>query len=304
MRNKFMKNRCLFVAAAGIAVVSSAPLHAEDDVKVLTPSGPWQMDYADSSCRLSRLFGQGEDKAMFYVERSYPTASFLMLVAGQPLRPFEQFHRISYRFGPSEEVQKSDVKILTLGEFDPAVVVLSAAFLPASVDVNSGSISIIPDAERDKISSKQEEAVEWLELTAGKRTPLRLELGSMGAPMQALRTCTDDLLQQWGIDVERHKQVTRTVEPANNPALWVQPDDLTRDMMRAGKAGLVQFLLAVNEQGEPTACHIRQESDQNSYQKFVCGLLMARAKFTPALDASGKPMSSYFVSSVRIYFGG
>ena len=48
-------------ALAAIATVTSPAAAAADPV-VLKPSSPWNVDFAETKCRLARLFGEGDDR--------------------------------------------------------------------------------------------------------------------------------------------------------------------------------------------------------------------------------------------------
>ena len=52
-------------------------------------------------------------------------------------------------------------------------------------------------------------------LTEGLISPVRVETGSLRAPIEALQVCADDLLTVWGLDIEKHK--TMTVPAILNP---------------------------------------------------------------------------------------
>ena len=55
--------------------------------------------------------------------------------------------------------------------------------------------------------------------------------------------------------------------------------------------------------GKPSACHIQQSASPPEFSKAVCDAMMRRAHFEPALDKDGKPVASYYRSSVIFLMG-
>jgi outer membrane biosynthesis protein TonB len=126
-----------------------------------------------------------------------------------------------------------------------------------------------------------------------------LETGSMRAPLAALDTCIDNLLVSWGVDVEKHKALSKQVEPLQSPGKWVVASDYPSNMLSAGQPALVNFRLSVGTDGVPTACHIQLTTRPKEFDNAVCKSVMRRARFSPALDATGQPLQSYYQNVVR-----
>lgn len=299
------------IVLAGVAITMLAPGIASadegEDPFVLTPSSKWHVNYADDSCRLVRSFGEEEDALVFFAERYEPGDSFFMVVAGNPLDA-GRFADTVFRFGPDGYEYDGPSQTGDLGEYSPAVMV-SQMLLIAHPD-------IVEEAEKyddfdlekwtqeadvfgQTISAEQEAAISWLEIRRGQERPIRLELGSMGPPMAALRKCTEELLTHWGIDLETHRGLTRGVEPKSDPGRWLRPRDYPSELVRKGTQGLVQFRLSVGADGKPTQCHIQRSTRPEAFDKAVCNTLMRRAEFEPALDAKGQPVASFWRSTVR-----
>lgn len=52
------------IAGAALPAGAQAP-----QVVTATPTGPWQVNYADDSCRLARPFTDGTDKLAFVIDK-------------------------------------------------------------------------------------------------------------------------------------------------------------------------------------------------------------------------------------------
>lgn len=295
-----MNDRFRLVIAVTCLVTPGLAQAAERAPLRLTPSSNWHLDYADDSCRMSRDFGTGEQKTTFAVERYEPGDKFALLVAGNPLNAVKgklgQTFEAKLRFGPFEAEQTISVSPATLGDAI-GILVASAALAAPAEDIAEG-------APWPTLSPEREAAVTQLRLNRIARQPIVLELGSMGKPMAALRACTDELLTHWGIDVALHANRSKVPVPAGNPGKWLRSEDYPSAMLRNGNQGLVQFRLMVGADGKPTSCHIQRSTRPKELDDMVCHNLMRRARFTPALDAEGKPIASYFQSSVRFQIYG
>jgi TonB family protein len=84
-----------------------------------------------------------------------------------------------------------------------------------------------------------------------------------------------------------------------NLASYVSNDDYPADAIRAGEQGTVRFTLTVGTDGRVSACTIFQSSGSSSLDSTTCRILTERARFTPATDASGKPVPDQVVSTIR-----
>lgn len=300
------------IIATSVAIgLGAAPAAANgiDDVPALTiePSSPWNLNYADDSCRLSRMFGTGEQRIALYLERYRPSDTFMLVTAGSPLESRAR-NKVKFRFGPIEggDWREYDAEVGNLGEFEPAVIMSTTSLVAPENGREQSSFRTDFDPEADaeedlirRITPETEAAIEWLDLHHGKAKPVRLRLGSMAEPMAGLRQCTDELLTHWGIDVAAHKMLTRPVVPASNPGKWLSSADYPTKLLRKGQQGIVKFRLSVDADGKATQCHIQKSTRPQEFDDAVCSALMRRAEFEPALGQDGKPLASYWHSTVR-----
>ncbi|MBD3814097.1 MAG: TonB family protein [Betaproteobacteria bacterium] len=265
---------------------------------VLEPSSQWMVNYGDDSCRLARTFGTGDAQIAFYLEDYGTTSSFQLVVAGSPLRRAKNYLGLYYQFGPSQLRQRSEPLIGTLGQYDPSFIISTGRFAPLSEEELAAKREN-RDVPEKVLSPSEEESIVWLGLGTKSDDIVRLDLGPMKTPMDSLRTCNDELLTHWGIDVDAHRTLSREVVPLGNPGTWVTPKDYPTGMLRKGQPGLVQVRLMVDPVGKPSSCHIQQSTRPQEFDDAVCAALMRRAMFEPALDAGGRPIASYWQSSVR-----
>jgi protein TonB len=89
------------------------------------------------------------------------------------------------------------------------------------------------------------------------------------------------------------------VQPAGNPGSWITSEDYPPDALRDDRAGTVSFMLTVGSDGLPKECKVTGTSGSAELDDTACRLIMERARFTAARDATGTTVPSVFVSRVR-----
>ena len=291
----------ILASMALVAMLPPPTAQAANPPLQLKASTSWHVDYAVDRCRLMRQFGEGDERVSAIFDRYGPEESFRMTISGKPVKTFVENGEATVQFGPAESEQRIFFLNGNLAE-DPALVFASR-------------VRVAPPTPAEQITVKQQGNDEWIEfadigpareaairyLSIGK--PLRrsvvLETGSMRAPLAALNKCVENLLTHWGINVEKHRNLTTRAAPAGNPAKWVVSRDYPVKMLQSGQPAIVEFRLSVGVDGIPSACHIQSTTRPIEFDKAVCGSLMKRARFTPAIDAEGKPLASYYRNTVR-----
>tara|TARA_R110000824_G_scaffold48565_7_gene137099 strand:- start:1821 stop:2456 length:636 start_codon:yes stop_codon:yes gene_type:complete len=205
------------------------------------------------------------------------------------------------RFGPTEAEQEHGFAIGTTGDGKAALVFADQMRIaPLTESENKErENSTLGEFILPPISDERKAAVTELSIGRPLSRPVILQLGAMEKPLAALSTCMDELLTHWGIDVEKHRNLTLPARPDGNPGRWVNAADYPSGMLARGKEAIVHFRLSVDGNGDATDCHIQQSTRPKAFDDVVCRSLMKRAKFLPALDKAGQPIASYYRNTVR-----
>lgn len=249
---------CVCAAAAGVASVVA---RAEEPPPIIVkPASAWNINYANDSCRLARVFAHGADKLAFVLDKFDAEPSFTITVAGRALVSGAN-KKVRVAFGPSGASRSfDDPNGATFGTFGPSVIVDSMSLIEQQSSDKTGgeavvgvALALIPVTDASPEAAR---AITWFEVQRGRPAPVRFELGPMDKPMAALRTCTDELLTHWGIDVAAHKALSRRATPRNNPASWMTNDDYPSHLLSKGVQGLIYFRLMISEDGSVSECHI------------------------------------------------
>ena len=114
--------------------------------------------------------------------------------------------------------------------------------------------------------------------------------------MRALRSCASDALRQWGVDEAALNALRR--RPLSTNGFGVTAADYPIDALREHERGRVVMRLTVSPDGRATACAPVASSHDPRFDEAACRAALSRARFTPALDASGQPVAAQIVTSV------
>ncbi|GAA4036885.1 energy transducer TonB [Parerythrobacter jejuensis] len=85
--------------------------------------------------------------------------------------------------------------------------------------------------------------------------------------------------------------------PDGNRYRWFQDVIYPADAYLAEAEGEVNYRLAVADDGSVEDCAITESSGSESLDDLTCNMLVERAKFEPAIDATGNPVSGTYEGS-------
>ena len=267
-----------------------------DDPVVLARNGHWNVNYDQDSCSLLASFGSGRDEAVLAFSRFEPGNFVKLMIVGDAFSPRVQTGQLTIDFGPARNPHRV---VTTNGWFGDKRFAMVAQ--PLRFDDREIAESPVP-VPSPPLTIEAETAVETLDVGAPGKT-YRFMLGPMGRTMAAMRQCTDTLVKSWGLDPAI--QATRRLPPVaiGNPTRWITSSDYPDTALLRGRGSVIQFRLMVDETGKVTGCHLQRATAETEFQRITCERITARARFRPALDAAGRPVASYFVSSVRFIVG-
>jgi periplasmic protein TonB len=82
--------------------------------------------------------------------------------------------------------------------------------------------------------------------------------------------------------------------PKGSPGSWVTNDDYPPSAKRNEEQGTTGFRLEIGTDGRVTNCSVISSSGSSTLDSTACNLLTRRAKFKPAMDSDGNPMSGSY----------
>ncbi len=271
MRSPLLALTALTTALAAVPVQAApaTPL-------VLGPSSPWNVDYAPDSCRLVRLFGEGEDQHYLAFQQYSPSKVFGLTVAGPGFKKFRSLEKTMINF---HEAQAEEEPVQPEGEPPKA-----------------------PGPGVPALDLAQGKQVQFVTLRQGKHE-VRLDTGRLDQAFAVLNQCTLDLVRDWGLDPERH--VTAQTRPFwNNQDVIVKriQREYPAEAARIGEQGIMRMRVIVSAEGTVESCRILKSTQTEELDSPACKM-MKNATFDPARDAAGVPFRSYFVTSLTYKLG-
>jgi TonB family protein len=255
--------------AAALAMVAGQAAPAP----VLTPSGKWVVHADEQGCLLMRSFGGAAG----------PTLVLRPLTGGE------------------------NVKLLLLTA-DPAKRDASGkvtfAAMPGSGPVEHVYETMLDATGQKRITAlrlkrfdlKPLDGAQMITFHAEDQPELRLAVPGLDKARAALDQCEQLLMKSWGFDPAT---IATPPRPVASPGQWVTNDDYPTSALRRGDGGDVAFRLTIDPTGKPIACTVTVSGGAGDLDRRACALLMKRARFHPATDATGKPVQGLWATNFR-----
>lgn len=292
------------ILAIAMLVTTSLPARAEPASPPIihARTGPWQLDYDANACHLIGKFGRDEDGVIVRLTKFNYGNAFTLALIGKPVEVKTPNVTAKLDFGVTNGAVETVLQSGKMGAL-PALQAITWFGL-RSVTANP----TWPQKQQEEAWEKQRaetvafasnEKVHSLILDLPQKNQLQLEFGPMAKPLAQVDLCLDDLIRSWGYDPGLMRTLSKSAEPITSPGNWVTSNDYPTQALRKGQRALVQFRLDVSAAGKVEGCHILQPGNPAEFDQSVCKLMMKRASFKPALDVVGKPIRSYWRSSVN-----
>jgi len=306
-----MDIRNLLAAALVSASMVSIPASAQDrSLRTFTMDGNWALDAGEDYCRLAANFADGDDVIAFALERNRAENFARLILIGDAIRPYRGTDAFGYSYQPENDsrtamVMRSETSdgraYFNLGNVffgpDPFAFMAAGANAgpPPAPPQGEGMNFEIPPYDRTA-ELEFARTVRAFELADGLREDIRIETGSMRAPVQALQACADDLLRVWGLDFQRHQTMSRRAAPDGPAHEWIPGAAIGFEDFALLGGGSNAVRVMVDEQGKPTQCTVHWPSLSDRKNAMICDAIMQDGSFIPALDAEGNPMASYWMT--------
>lgn len=266
-----MLRRIVFAIAIGSLIQGTSA-----SAKVVEPTGNWVVDYRPDQCLASREYGPADRPITFGIRPAPNGETYLLLLA---------------RKGPGPEMAVEEQGSVDFGR-GPI-----KSWLLAHRDKSSGSIIYqfrISAAEMDQSISAPS-----VKLSTSQFPAFELQLRSMPALLQSLQVCTADLKRYWNLDGEKQGKIS--TPPKGDLRGLFSSDDYPSEAFYRSQGGKSQFLLLIDETGKVAGCDLVVASGIPALDVMGCQVIKERGKFSPALDAHGKPVRSAVVTPPVIW---
>ena len=283
---------CL-LSTATVSLVLSGPARADempDNLEKLLPSTEWNIDFGENTCRLARVFGEGENKHILFVEQAGPSESFNLTIAGPGMKKYRQIiTRLTLK--PDEGFPQTYGNPAEVVGYGPGEVFTSLKINEPD-ESTDGALRTLPHIDLDEAA-----AIERVVYGHGG-SALSFETGEMASPFQALNVCSADFVRAWGLDEGEHQSFEKM-------AVWKNEADIakriqkkyTRAALKRGEQAILRMRVIVETDGSVSDCTLTDATETERLESNACDE-MAKAEFAPALDKAGNPMRSFYLTNI------
>jgi TonB family protein len=262
-------------AAVAIALTPQAAHAAE----VIGAHGDWQVFRDSKSCGMTRDYDSPGETQMTVIKYTSDNVRIMITNAGWSAKRGELYD-ISYR--------------LNRAAYGGAKAVGTAG------PDRGGFVSTFVAAFADDFAKGSALQV----LLAGKEIE-RLSLNGSGAAMALVDQCLESLREaSSAVDRERGKRAQLPKDPfapaPGKPAPigdvsdWTALERYPPAALRERREGVTGFRLTVGTNGRVTNCRITRSSGHADLDQAACENARRKARFEPATDAQGKPVTGTF----------
>lgn len=293
----------LFLVTAASALLVAMPAAARELVLTDAPGSRWIVDGSQGQCRMTRDFGEGEDRVTLLVTQWAPGDSFSMVLAGRPLRRFAEQQDTSLQFGdpagPLGE-RRAFLDKGSLGENGDAAIFRSVTLaLPRPPDAAYTDLPPEYGTAAPMLPPAAIAQADRIDLVQGRKH-VRLRPSRLADALAVLDGCSVDRLNEWGLDEAAHRTLARAPYPVG-----LDMTDIARKMqaaypkaaIRRGEQTSLHLRVLVDDAGTGTECSV-VDMTSSSIMADPCADFMTPGAFSPALDATGRAIKSFYTAAI------
>lgn len=257
-----LRSAFAFRIACILLAVSFAAPSTETLAKPLRPQGSWIINFDDAECTALRKFGTADDPIDFMIRPAFNGQSFELFVGRKASGTWDARTR--------------------RGTVDVGSGALRSWFVVAKPKSGGMLVTRVRVADAQFRSANAQGRIR---LAVGA-DDFNLEAGNLNQVLKTLDGCVADLRKFWN---EGQVQI----QPAENAEGGVRSiftaDDYPAEALMENVEGAVQYTLLIDEKGAVKACDPILATDAPLLELMGCQVILARARFKPATDASGNP---------------
>ena len=284
----FISSTCL------IALATCAAFPASAQEVVIEPSTPWNVDYGEEKCHLARLFGEGEEQTLLFMDQWGPDEKFGLTIAGPDFESFVSRRKTRITLFDGQEPYETE-------PFTGEVEGYGRAVIHSTFSLDHGTEFDV-QSEQVRLSLPQIETAiagqaRYVAVQQGGRS-VRLNTGPLADAFRVLNQCSQQRLLDWGLDLEQHLALRQMPVWKNEKRIAGRIASVyPLKALRAGESAILRMRVLVDEAGRVSDCRLYESTLTETLDSPACDK-MKDAEFDPALDAAGKPMRSFYQTAI------
>lgn len=304
--------RTVLIVAGVVSLCGTANSASAAPIR-LEPTSGWELREFDDKCRMIRNFGTGDNALTLWIDKGGPGPGLNLTLIGRPVRsPYGAYMRVG--FAPGLPVDRNFITassskgrpVLGLFGVQPVSLLAEPALENAAAATqDEESVDLLQSAAAeyasDDLLKKRYAAITALELSGAVIDPIALELDRVLPMADDLFKCAAALSLRLSRDPAAEGGSAKGVRTVDE-AIWAQKvqENYPRHLWQSEQQGTVAVRLTVNKEGRATFCEVTGFSGPASFNETACLELLRHARFSPATDADGKPVASFY--STRITY--
>jgi TonB family protein len=260
------------------AAAMSWPVAAQRPPAVWTPTGKWTVEYADRQCLASRTFVRdGQSLAVVLAPTPASDLGELWLLTDDPRLALGR-----------TQIQTGGAAIEAKGMTLTGLTASKQRVWRAGLQ----------GEELQRLWAKGRLDIQSSKLVAAMALP------ALASVRGALRDCMEGLLKEWGFPASTAR-LTRYATPQKKVMAYVTPEDYPSAAIQEGASGTSEIMVTVGLDGRAKDCRVLKSAGHQALDATTCAILVRRARFEPALDASGKAVEASFITRMtwQVYYG-
>ena len=287
-----------FSIATALGVLFSASAHAQfnpDIVKladetrelidlgrVHMPDGQWSLSRSDDGCAVRRTFRLDNDEVVLSINRLQPGLPVQYALFGTRLNVRDT---VQGGFTPGSGLAHfTRLASATLGE--RRGITFAGQPFPTGSEERADERALAPEVRYFVVQ--------------GSEDPIVLRTGPVHRALNALADCAAEQLASYGVPLDRLGERSRPVELLNNEEFEAH----LRASFPARVQGPVEIRAIVDGEGRVTHCHVATHISAQSLRETACSVTQKHARFEPALDGAGQPMTDFYISRIIFWSQG
>jgi hypothetical protein len=261
-----LTRRICLLTTAFFSISSTAAAAASP----LQPIRPWNLDYGETQCIAAREYGSPADPVSFAIRSAPNGETYELLMARN--RP-----------GPETAVEMEGT--VDFGQGPINAWLLSYRAKKSDLAVHQYRITAAEMAQARSARS--------VTLSARGGADGTFALANMNELLAGLEECTADLKRHWNADGQKSGALATGAQ--GDVRNIFRLEDYPLEASSRDQQGSGRFLLLIDERGGVAGCQVL-EASVPALDAMGCQVIRERAKFTPAVDRSGKPVRSIYVT--------
>jgi TonB family protein len=270
-----MKKLFPIVALSLAAIPGISPLAAAPKPRPAT--GKWVLDFADHQCLATRDYGTAADPLVLALKPS-------------PMGKIMQVAMVTHaKLSSTARSVPAQISIDGRPPLQSSLLAFNAkAGGLRSIRINLPLESFSPMRQASSVS-----------IDAPGEIEIGFALTQMPALMAQMDVCLADLRHHWNIEEADNARLTTHAKPKAFLSTYVKDSDYPATATRKEEGGTVAFVLLIDEAGKIADCTLTQTSNSPTLDAQSCAIFVARAQFSPATGADGKPTRDAISSHIR-----